>query len=107
MMKLLKTLFILPLILLAFSAAAIELDQAKEQGLVGEQTDGYLGIIKDAQGVQELVQEINSKRKAKYEQLARQNNIELEQVEALAGKKAIEKTQAGHYVLLSGNWVKK
>lgn len=106
-MKILKTLFILPLILLAFSAAAIELDQAKDQGLIGEQTDGYLGIIKEAQVVQELVQEINSKRKAKYEQLAKQNSIKLEQVEALAGKKAIEKTQAGHYVLLGGNWVKK
>lgn len=106
-MKLLKTLFVLPLLLLAFSVTAIELDQAKDQGLVGEQTDGYLGIIKQGDGVQALVQEINSKRKAKYEQLARQNNIKLEQVEALAGKKAIEKTQSGHYVLLSGNWVKK
>lgn len=106
-MKLLKMLFILPLMMLAFSAAAIELDQAKEQGLVGEQTDGYLGIVKSAEGVPDLVKEINAKRKSKYEQLARQNNIKLEQVEALAGKKAIEKTQAGHYVFVNGDWVKK
>ncbi|WP_088328328.1 YdbL family protein [Lacimicrobium sp. SS2-24] len=106
-MKTLQRILLLPLLLLAFHAVAIELDDAKAQGLVGERVDGYLGIIKEAEGVSELVDDINGKRKSKYQQLAKQNNLELAQVEALAGKKAIEKTQAGHYVLLDGEWVKK
>ncbi|GAB3033810.1 YdbL family probable chaperone protein [Bowmanella dokdonensis] len=101
-------LFIATLMLLVSSvASAIELDEAKDKGYVGEQTDGYLGIVQAAPEVTALVRDVNDKRREKYQQLAKQNNITLAQVEALAGKKAVEKTQPGHYVLLNGDWVKK
>ena len=50
---------------------------------------------------------MNEKRKQKYQQLAKKNGITLEQVEALAAKKAYNKTQSGHYIQVSGRWVKK
>lgn len=104
--RILSALFALPL-LLSLPALAIELDEAKQKGYVGEQTDGYLGIVKSAPDVPELVKDVNAKRKAKYQELAQKNGISLAQVEALAGKKAVEKTSAGHYILLDGQWVKK
>ncbi|GGO70309.1 YdbL family protein [Bowmanella pacifica] len=104
--RILSALFALPL-LLSLPAMAIELDEAKQKGYVGEQTDGYLGIVKSAPEVPELVKDVNAKRKAKYQELAQKNGISLAQVEALAGKKAVEKTSAGHYILLDGQWVKK
>ncbi|MDF2178181.1 YdbL family protein [Aliiglaciecola sp. CAU 1673] len=98
---------LIALLFSSFLAFALELDQAKDQGLVGEQPDGYLGVIKASKDVQALVNDINAKRKEKYLELANQNNLQLSQVEALAGKKAVEKTQTGHYVKMGDDWIKK
>jgi uncharacterized protein YdbL (DUF1318 family) len=94
--------------LLAGQAFALDLGSAKAQGYVGEQANGYLGIVKNAPGVSELVSDINSRRKAHYQDIARNNGTSLDVVEALAGKKAIEKTPRGQYVRdPSGNWIRK
>lgn len=91
---------------LAFSA---DLDQAKSAGLVGERADGYLGLVdKDAPGdVANLVKEVNDKRRAEYQRIASSNDLTLEQVEALAGKKAIERTASGGWILTNGGWQQK
>lgn len=96
---------------LLFSAclfAAITLDAAKQQGLVGERLDGYLGIIESSNQVQVLVDDINAKRREAYIKIAKKNQLTLEQVAALAGKKAIAKTPTGQYVQAEdGSWQKK
>jgi uncharacterized protein YdbL (DUF1318 family) len=94
----------------AATAWSATLEQAKSQGLVGEQPNGYLGVVvANASGeVQSLVADINKKRKVEYQGIARRNNTSVEAVEALAGKKAIERTPPGQFVRLpSGQWVKK
>ena len=91
-------------------AWSVTLEQAKSQGLVGEQPNGYLGVVvANASGeVQSLVADINKKRKAEYQGIAQRNNTSVEAVEALAGKKAIERTPPGQYIRLpSGQWVRK
>lgn len=89
---------------------AMDLRQAKTQGLVGEQPNGYLGLVKPgASGeVKALMNDINGKRRQEYQAIAQRTNTTLDVVEALAGKKAIERTPSGQYVKLpSGRWVKK
>lgn len=89
---------------------AMDLHQAKAQGLVGEQADGYLGLVDPGAPVEvkALMNRVNAKRKQEYQAIARRNNTELSVVEALAGKKAIERTAPGLYIRLpSGKWVKK
>lgn len=89
---------------------AISLQDAKAQGLVGEQANGYLGLVKASAGaeVKAMMNNINAQRKKEYQAIARRNNTELKVVEALAGKKAIDRTPPGQYVKLpSGQWVKK
>lgn len=89
---------------------AISLQDAKAQGLVGEQADGYLGLVKANAGadVKAMMNDVNAQRKNEYQAIARRNKTELNVVETLAGKKAIERTPAGQYVRLpSGQWVKK
>lgn len=89
---------------------AISLHEAKAQGLVGEQPDGYLGLVKGSASadVKAMMKRINAARRQEYQAIARRNGTELNVVEALAGKKAIERTPAGEYVKLpSGKWVKK
>ena len=107
--KLVKNLSsVLLLSTITFSAWAISLDAAKEQGLVGEMSNGYLGVIVNNAEAKSLVDSVNQKRKSIYMNLARKNKITMEQVTALAGKKAFAKTQSGHFIQnASGKWVKK
>ena len=89
---------------------ALTLAEAKAGGLVGETEAGYLEIVsgKGSAEVQALVNEVNGKRKQKYQEIAKRNRTSLQTVERLAGQTAIEKTQAGHYIQLpSGAWTKK
>jgi len=93
---------------MAFSAWAISLSDAKQQGLVGEMPNGYLGLVVDSAAAKSLVASVNKKRKSIYMNLARKNKITLQQVTALAGKKSLAKTQSGHLIKnASGQWVKK
>lgn len=93
---------------MAFSAWAVSLDQAKQQGLVGEMSNGYLGVVIASSEVSNLVDMVNKKRKDIYLNLARKNNITMQQVTKLAGEKSMAKTQSGHLIQnASGQWVKK
>ncbi len=106
----LVTKLIFSFLLLASSAAfAADLDQAKRDGLVGERADGYLGLVDTSapSDVRALVADVNDKRKAEYQRIAAGNDLEMAQVEALAGKKAIERTAPGGWILLNGGWQKK
>lgn len=87
---------------------ALSLDEAKTQGLVGEQTSGYLGVVKpEHEAAQALVKEVNSKRRQAYEDIARRNGTPLQTVETLAGEKAIHNTKPGLFVEGPGGWTKK
>ena len=93
---------------LAFSAWAISLDQAKQQGLVGEMANGYLGVVVASSETTSLVEMVNKKRKDIYLNLARKNKITMQQVTKLAGEKSIAKTKSGHLIKnAAGQWVKK
>jgi len=105
--KKLKAITLLSAVFLSFSALAISLDEAKSQGLVGEDSSGYLGLVVQNADAQLVVDEINAKRKAQYLKLAKKNKLSLAQIEALAAAKTIEKTQSGHFVEVNGEWVKK
>ncbi len=107
-MKAKAILSALLLSLLALPVWALDLAAAKSQGLVGETPSGYLAAVKGGGEAKQLVDGINAQRRAKYQDIARQNKIELSAVEQLAGKKAIEKTPPGEFVQLpSGKWIKK
>ena len=88
-------------------AFALELGQAKQDGLVGETNSGYIAAVKSSADVDALVKSINGQRKAQYQKIAKENGISLEAVEARAGLKAIEKTPAGQFVNTGAGWQKK
>lgn len=90
------------------SSMAMDLQEAKAKGLVGEKLDGYLGVVKASPEVSRLVDDINGARKKYYREIALRNKTSLEVVEKLAGEKAIDKTPGGQYVqTTSGQWQKK
>ncbi|HKM36063.1 MAG TPA: DUF1318 domain-containing protein [Thiopseudomonas sp.] len=110
--------FLMPILLATslLSAAVLAMDlngamsnlsQAKSAGLLGEQPNGYLGVVQAQGNVAEVARLINEARRAEYERLAKGNNIQLSDVETMAGKKALEKTPAGQYIQLNGKWLIK
>ena len=76
-------LFLMPLL-----AFGVTLDEAKQQGLLGERPDGYLGLAKPTASPDtvNLMKDINRKRREVYKGIAEKNNTALSSVEALAGK---------------------
>lgn len=90
-------------------ALAADLDQSKRDGLVGERADGYLGLVVESApaDVVSLIKEVNGKRREEYQRIAADNNLTMEQVQALAGKKTIERTRPGDWILQNGGWQKK
>lgn len=102
----------LVVILLAFSPVlfAMSLGDAKASGYVGEKYDGYVGVVSGSapSDVIAMVQVINAQRRIEYQQVANKNGTPLRTVEVLAGKKLINQTPSGQYVMLqSGAWIKK
>ena len=97
-------------LLLSGPVLAITLQEAKDLGLVGEQRDGYVGLVAGgaAAEVRDLLREVNDERRRRYQQIARDNGIAVEQVAALAWERAMQATRPGHYVQdESGGWVRK
>lgn len=97
----------LPAYALNLNQAMSALGEAKASGQLGEQPNGYLGVVKPGGQADEIARLINQARRAEYQRLAKQNGIALGDVEAIAGKKALDKTPSGQYIQLNGKWMKK
>jgi uncharacterized protein YdbL (DUF1318 family) len=109
MKKLIKqSVLVVSVVMLSFSAIALDLNSAKNQGLIGELGNGYLGLV--AAGNEDaisLAKSINNKRKAKYAEIAQKNKTSEKEVADLMGKKLIQKAEAGQMIKQDGKWVKK
>ncbi|MFM7348194.1 MAG: YdbL family protein [Erythrobacter sp.] len=79
---------------------------ARASGAIGEQPDGYLGIVGAADpALQRLVDDINIKRRAVYADGAQKNNATLEAYAFAAGCTAIKRTAPGEkYRTPDGAW---
>jgi hypothetical protein len=97
----------LPVLAMNLQQAMAALTEAKVQGLVGEQPNGYLGVVESTADNEAVVKLINDARRAEYVRMAKQNNIAVADVEAIAGQKAIERTASGHFILIDGKWLQK
>ena len=92
------------------ASSKIVVDAAKKAGKVGEQTDGFLGIIGSADSATAAaVAEINAGRKDVYGQAAAKNGVSI----VAAGQSAfvnviLPRLQSGEYYQdASGAWVRK
>jgi len=92
---------------LASDKAAV--DAAKAAGTVGEQADGYLGIVSNADAaVTAAVNEINAGRRQVYTQTATKSGVTPDAAGQATGAQLIAKTPAGQYIKpLGGAWTKK
>lgn len=99
---------VLAVLLAATQALALDLNQARRDGLVGEKTDGYVAVVQQAPGVAGLVVDINTRRKAEYERISKQNKQPLDVVGKLAAEQIINGLPKGSlYQAPGGGWQKK
>lgn len=97
----------LPALALSLEDAKQQLDTAKQQGLVGETPSGYLGAVQDTDRARDIVEVINQARRSEYARIAGKHGIPVAEVEAVAGRKAVEKTPPGQYIRAGDRWVRK
>ncbi|PSH13211.1 hypothetical protein B7R74_19505 [Yersinia pseudotuberculosis] len=87
---------------------ALTLEQAKQQGRVGETLSGYLAPVKKDAETLALVEQINLARAEKYQEVAQKNHISTENVAKLAGQKLVNRAAEGEYVRgINGQWMKR
>ena len=92
-------------------AADPVIEQAKAQGVIGEMSTGYLGIVDEAKASPDLkrrVDEINAGRLQAYTEVANKNGQSVATVAALAAEKQFERAESGEVVKPNGQgWTKK
>ncbi len=81
--------------LVSSNVMALTLDEARTQGRVGETFYGYLVALKTDAETEKLVADINAERKASYQQLAKQNNVSVDDIAKLAGQKLVARAKPG------------
>jgi uncharacterized protein YdbL (DUF1318 family) len=106
----LRPLLLSGLLLLSLPGWALSLDEAKSQGLVGEQANGYLGVVSDsaAADVRALVNDVNQQRQQLYLERAQKAGVKPEIMELRTGERLLERAPAGEFIRTpDGRWVRK
>jgi len=69
---------------------------ARSSGQVGEQPDGYLGVVgSQPAAIQNLVNDLNNRRRENYAQKAQEQGVTLQQYGITQGCILISRTEAG------------
>lgn len=107
-----KILFALLISLMTMSVAvaASPLAKPKADGLIGEQANGYIGLVKQnvSADIKKLVNDANANRRSGYQSIAKKQGTSMAEVEKVGGQKAMDKTLRGNYIRdARGVWRKK
>jgi len=98
------------LLLFLQNAWAIDIGDAKSQGLVGEANSGYIAAIHSPASaeVRALIADVNIKRKDHFAATAQKTGVTTEQVAYRFYELAVQRTAPGHYYQdADGSWKKK
>ncbi|MBK0098412.1 YdbL family protein [Erwinia sp. S63] len=103
-----KAMALLLALLLVPSAWALTLDEARQQGRVGETLSGYVAARQQDDETLALVKQINDGRMQQYQRVAQQNNLTTSEVARIAGEKLVSRAGNGEYVRgINGQWLRK
>lgn len=99
----------LAVLLASAPASAGPLEEAKAAGLVGEKPDGFVAAVpaNPPANIVALVNDINARRRAAYEQIAAKNNTSVAAVGQVTAQKLYNEAPRGTYLMIDGRWVQK
>lgn len=93
---------------IAFPALAMDLTQARSQGVIGENRSGYVEALKSSPEVERLVSDINNKRLQEYGRISGENGQSVDVVAKLAAAQIIKGLPTGaYYQAEDGSWVRR
>ncbi|WP_284972750.1 YdbL family protein [Atlantibacter hermannii] len=96
------------LLMLCQPVMALTLDEARQQGRVGETLDGYIAPRAQDSQTLALVKQINEARAESYRQLATRNHLSADDVAKMAGQKLVDRAAPGEYVRgINGQWIRR
>lgn len=85
-----------------------EIKKYKADGKVGENSDGFLEAVKDADAaLVKLIDDENADRRALYELIAKEENISPDAVAKRAAQRNFQKAKPGEYLKENGAWKQK
>jgi uncharacterized protein YdbL (DUF1318 family) len=85
------------------------LEQAKKNGVIGEQADGYLGFVKGGgpADVKSAMDKVNAKRKKVYQDSAAKKSTDAKTFATVVGKRQMDKEPKGNWIKTGKGWVQK
>ena len=85
------------------------LEQAKKDGVIGEQADGYLGFVKGGgpADVKKAMGEVNAQRKKVYKDSAAKKGTDAKTFATVVGKRQMDKEPKGRWIKPEKGWVQK
>lgn len=86
-----KILAVIISLAVAAPAYALDLHSARASGAVVEQSNGYIKVGKSSPEVEALVAEVNAKRRAEYERIAKEKGSSVDAVAAVAAQEIAKK----------------
>lgn len=96
------------LFLFALPAYALDLQEARVSGKVGELSTGYVQALESSAEVDALVAEVNNRRGVEYKRISAQNGQPVDVVAKIAAEQIINNLPAGaKYQDASGSWKTK
>lgn len=103
-----KAMALMLALLLVPTAWALTLDEARQQGRLGETLSGYVAARQQDDETLALVKRINDGRTQQYQRVAQQNNLTTSEVARIAGEKLVSRAGSGEYVRgINGQWLRK
>lgn len=82
--------------------------ELKDKGLIGEQSDGFLGVVEDKEGASAIVAEENADRRNVYSERAKSQGQTLDIFSAVIGSAKTRDEESGRFIRSStGKWLKK
>lgn len=75
----------------SFSVSALDLQQAREQGILTEGADGYVSVAKPSPEANALASQVNTARKQEYERISKANGQPIDVVAKVAAGEIAKK----------------
>lgn len=82
-------------LILSNPVMALDLQQARAQGIIAEQPDGYVRVLKDSPEATKLASEVNAARRQEYKRISSENGQAVDVVAKIAAETIARKLSAG------------
>jgi len=91
----------------SMTARVPQIVDLKSSGAIGEQADGYLGVVKPNAQAEQLVAAENADRKKVYEERSRAQGQSLDVFCKVMGQARQQKEPSGRWIKSPSGWVQK